>query len=182
VESEASHISTYQNEVVPGLLQTEAYARAVLGENPLLVVPYEIEQTARLRVARQFRLRGDDPVELDVVINEAVVRTAVGAAEVMRAQLAHIVETAALPNVTVRLLPFAAGIHPASNGAFTLFDFADDEDSRIVCIDTLITTLYREGQREVGAYELAFERVRGLAMSPDDTVAFLRTAMQEGGA
>jgi hypothetical protein len=50
----------------------------------------------------------------------------------------------------VRLLPFAAGIHPASNGAFTLFEFADDEDPRIVCIDTLITTLYREGQREVG--------------------------------
>jgi hypothetical protein len=179
LESEASRIATYHGEVVPGLLQTDAYARVVVAENPLLVVPYEIEQTVRLRMARQFRLRGDDPVELDVVLNEAAVRRAVGSPYLMRAQLAHIVEAAALPNITVRILPFAAGAHPASNGSFTLLEFADDDDPSIVSVDSLITTLYRDGQREVGAYQLAYERLCALAMSPEDTVALLQRMIEE---
>jgi transcriptional regulator with XRE-family HTH domain len=180
LESEASRILTYESEVVPGLLQTDAYARVVLGQHPLTVMPYEIEQAARLRVARQSRLRGPDPLELDVVINEAVVRRVIGGAEVMRTQLAQIVEVADLPNVTVRMLPFAAGAHPATNGSFVLLDFPDDDDPRIVCLDTLVTTLYREGLREVGAYQLAYERLCAQAMSPEETIAFLRSMIEEG--
>jgi transcriptional regulator with XRE-family HTH domain len=180
LESEASRITIYQGELVPGLLQIDAYARVILAENPLLVVPYEIEQTVRLRMARQFRLRGDDPVELGVVMSEAAVRCMVGGPEVMQAQLMHIVEAASRPNITVRLLPFAAGAHPASNGSFTLFEFADNDDPSIVCVDSLITTLYRESQREVGTYQLAYERLCALAMSPEDTVAFLRRTIEEG--
>jgi transcriptional regulator with XRE-family HTH domain len=182
LESEASRMLTYESEVVPGLLQTDAYARAILGQHPLTVMPYEIEQAARLRVARQSRLRGNDPLELDVVINEAVVRRVVGGAEVMRAQLAQIIEVAELPNVTLRILPFGAGAHPAANGSFVLLDFPDDDDPRIICLDTLVTTLYREGLREVGAYQLAYERVCALAMGPDDTVALLRSMIEEGAA
>jgi transcriptional regulator with XRE-family HTH domain len=180
LESEAFRISKYESEVVPGLLQTDAYARAILGQHPLTVMPYEIEQAARLRVARQSRLRGDDPLVFDVVMNEAVVRRVIGGPEVMRAQLDHIVEVAALPNVTVRILPFAAGAHPATNGAFALLDFPDDDDPRIVCLDTLVTTFYREGLREVGAYQLAYERLCTLAMSPEESIAFLRSKIEEG--
>jgi Domain of unknown function (DUF5753) len=82
----------------------------------------------------------------------------------------------------VRILPFAAGAHPATNGAFSILDFPDDDDPRIVCLDTLVTTLYREGLREVGAYQLAYERVCALAMGPDDTVALLRSMIEEGAA
>jgi uncharacterized protein DUF5753 len=143
-------------------------------------MPYEIEQAARLRVARQSRLRGADPLELDVVINEAVVRRMIGGADVMRAQLSQIANVAELSNVTVRILPFAAGAHPATNGSFVLLDFPDDDDPRIVCLDTLVTTLYREGLREVGAYQLTYERLCAQAMSPEETIAFLRSRIEEG--
>ena len=80
----------------------------------------------------------------------------------------------------MRLLPFSAGAHPATNGSFVLLDFPDDDDPRIVCLDTLVTTLYREGLREVGAYQLTYERLRALAMSPEDTIGLLRTTIEEG--
>jgi transcriptional regulator with XRE-family HTH domain len=182
LESEASRIAAYESEVVPGLLQTDAYAREILGQHPLTVVPYEIAQAARLRAARQARLGGDDPLEFDVVINEGAVRRAVGSADVMRAQLQHLVEAAERPNVTVRILSFAAGAHPATNGAFSLLEFPDDDDPRIVSLDTLVTTFYREGLREVGAYQLAHERLRAMAMSPEDSGAFLHRLIEEVGS
>ena len=98
----------------------------------------------------------------------------------MRAQLLHLVEAADLPNVTVRLLLFEAGAHPAANGAFSLLEFPDEDDPRVVCLDTLVTTIYREGLREVGAYQLAHERLCAKALSPEDTGAFLRRMIEEG--
>jgi hypothetical protein len=77
-------------------------------------------------------------------------------------------------------LPFSAGAHPATNGSFVLLDFPAEDDPRIVCLDTLLTTLYREGLREVGAYQLAYERLCAMAMSPDDTGSFLRGMIEEG--
>lgn len=182
LESEASRITTYESEVVPGLLQTDAYAREILGQHPLTVMPYEIQQAARLRVARQSRLAGSEPLELDAVINEAVVRRLIGDAAVMRQQLEHLIEVAQLPNVTIRVLPFSAGAHPATNGSFVLLDFPAEDDPRIVCLDTLVTTLYREGLREVGAYQLAYERLREKAMSPEDTAALLGKLIEEGSS
>jgi transcriptional regulator with XRE-family HTH domain len=177
LESEASRIAAYESEVIPGLLQTDAYA-----QHPLTVMPYEIAQAARLRVARQARLGGDDPLEFDVVINEAAVRRVVGGPEVMRAQLERLLEASKLPNITIRILPFSAGAHPAANGAFTLLEFPDDDDPRIVSLDTLVTTLYREALREVGAYQLAHERLRAMAMSPEDSGALLHRLIEEVGS
>jgi hypothetical protein len=180
LESEASRLSAYEGEVVPGLLQTDAYARQILAQHPLTVMPYEVDQATKLRRARQRRLTADDPLEYDVVVNEAALRRLVGGVEVMREQLAHLAEQAALPTVTLRVLPFAAGAHPATNGSFAVLEFPDTDDPRIACIDMLATTLYREGLREVGAYQLAHEPLQGLALGPDESADFVRR-IGEGG-
>lgn len=180
LESEAAQISAYESEVVHGLLQTDAYARRILGQHPLTVMPYEIEQATRLRLARQARLGGDDPLRLDVVINEGALRRVVGGPDVMREQLVHLVEMAAPPTITVRILPFTAGAHPATHGSFAVLEFPDPDDPRIVCFDTLATTLYREGLREVGAYQLAHERLGALALDPEGSSEFVRQMIEEG--
>lgn len=180
LESEATRISAYESEVVHGLLQTDAYARRILGQHPLTVMPYEIEQSTRLRLARQARLGGDDPLQLDVVVNEGALRRVIGGPDVLREQLAHLVEMAATPNITVRILPFTAGAHPATHGSFAVLEFPAPDDPRIVCLDTLATTLYREGLREVGAYQLAHERLGALALDPEGSSDFVRQMIEEG--
>jgi transcriptional regulator with XRE-family HTH domain len=180
LESEASRIFAYESEVVPGLLQTDDYARTVLAQHPLAVMPDEVERSTQLRRARQGRLHGDDPLHLDVVVSESALRRVVGGPAVMREQLSHLLEMAALPNVTLRILTFAAGAHPATNGSFRVLDFPDADDPRIVCLDTMVTTTYREGLREVGAFLLAHERLRGMALDPDRSGAFLRGLVKDG--
>jgi len=180
LESEALRISAYESEVIPGLLQIDPYAREILAQHPLTVMPYEIDQATRLRLARQSRLTGDDPLQLDVVVNEAALRRVIGGPDVMRAQLAHLVEAAALPTITLRILPFTAGAHPATNGSFLVLEFPDEADPRIACLDILATTLYREGLREVGAYQLAHERLKALALGPEESAALVTKIIQEG--
>jgi transcriptional regulator with XRE-family HTH domain len=180
LESEATQISAYESEVLPGLLQTDAYARQILGQHPLTVMPYEIEQSTRLRLARQAHLGGDDPLRLDVVINEGALRRVIGGPDVLREQLVHLVEMAAKPTITVRILPFAAGAHPATHGSFAVLEFPDPDDPRIVCLDTMATTFYREGLREVGAYQLAHERLGALALDSEGSSEFIRQMIEEG--
>jgi hypothetical protein len=181
LESEASRIRAYESEVVPGLLQTEAYARAILRHHPLTVMPYEVEQAARLRRARQARLRGDDPLRLDVVVNGSALRRVVGGPGVMAEQLAHLVEAMATATVTVRVLLFTAGAHPATNGPFRLLEFPGPDDPQIVCLDTLALTFYRERLREVAEYQLTHERLCELALGPDDSRAYVETMIEDGG-
>ncbi len=169
LESEAARILAYESEVVPGLLQTEDYAKRVLAQHPLTVMPYEVERSTQLRTARQYRLTSDDPVELDAVVNEGALRRMVGDPDVMRAQLAHIKAMSERPNITLRILPFAAGEHPATHGAFSLLEFPDPEDPHIVYLDVLTTSYYLNDLREVGAYQLAHDRLRALALGPDDS-------------
>ncbi len=102
----------------------------------------------------------------------------VGDRDVMRGQLAHIAAMSELPNITVRVLPFAAGEHPVTHGAFSVLEFPDPDDPHIVYLDVLTTSYYLNDLREVGAYQLAHDRLRALALGPDDSrsmIAALRT-------
>lgn len=179
LESEAARILSYESEVLPGLLQTEDYAKRVLGQHPLTVMPYEVERSAQLRRARQSRLTSDDPVELDVVINEGALRRVVGGADVMRRQLAHLAAMMDRPNVSVRVLPFDAGEHPATHGAFTVLKFPDPDDPHIVYLDVLTTSYYLDGLREVGAYQLAHSRLQELALGPDESRDMMAALVEE---
>jgi transcriptional regulator with XRE-family HTH domain len=179
LESEALRLSGYESEVVPGLLQIDPYARAILAQHPLTLMPYEIDQATRLRLARQARLTGDDPLQLDVVVNEGALRRVIGGPDVMRDQLAHLIDAMSLPNITLQILPFTAGAHPATNGSFLVLEFPDEADPRIACIDILTTPLYREGLREVGAYQLAHERLKAMALGPEESAAFITKMIED---
>ena len=178
-EAEAAKISTYESDLVPGLLQTEQYAAAVLSAFPLRTTPDEMERSVELRRARQARLSGDNPVTLDAVISEAVVRRVIGGPQVMRAQLESLIDAAQAPNITLRLLPFTAAEHPGINGAFSVIEFPDPEEGRIVCVEALTATLYIEQTRQIGVYRLAFDQIRAASLEPQETTKLIATRAKE---
>lgn len=178
LESEASHLLLYESEVVPGLLQTEDYAAQILRYSPYTPLPDEAARAAELRRARQVRLTGPDPVHLDAVINEGALCRAVGGPEVMRAQLRRLVEHANLPNVVLRVLPFAAGAHPGVDGSFAVLEFSE-LDPRIVYLEHMTDSDYLDGLREVAAYRHAHERLRALALSPEESLEMLTSLAKE---
>src|SRR5262249_43198289 len=146
------------------------------------VMPYEVDRSTQLRKARQSRLTSDDPVELDAVVNEGALRRLVGGPTVMRDQLTHLITMSERPNITIRVLPFTAGEHPGMNGPFTVLEFPDPQDPHIVYLDVLTTSYSLNDLREVGAYQLAHERLRALALAPDDSrsmIAALRVEESE---
>jgi len=173
LESEASRLLAYESEVVPGLLQTEDYATEILRHSPYTALPDEAARAAELRRARQVRLTGDDPVHLDVVINEAALRRVVGGAEVMGQQLRHLIDRTALSHVVVRVLPFTAGAHPGVDGSFTVLEFSDPGDPRIVYLDRMTDSDYLEGLRDVAAYRHAHEQLRAAALPPTDSTEMM---------
>lgn len=177
LESEAARLLAYESEVVPGLLQTEQYAAEILRHSPYTPLPDEAARAAELRRARQVRLTGSDPVHLDVVINEGALRRVVGGPDVMREQLRHLVQTSELANVVVRVLTFAAGAHPGVDGSFTVLEFSDPSDPRIVYLDRMTDSDYLDGLREVAAYRHAHERLRAAALSPSDSRKMIRELM-----
>ncbi|MGH3923285.1 MAG: helix-turn-helix domain-containing protein [Pseudonocardiaceae bacterium] len=179
-EAEACRISNFEPQVIPGLLQTEEYAAAVLGAHPLRTTPDEMERAVGLRRARQARLTGDsEPLQLDVVIGEGALRQLIGGAEVLRGQLRQLAEFGELPNVTLRVLPFEAGAHPALGGAFHVLEFPDPDDPRIVYLDNLAGSLYLESLREVGLYRLAYQQLQEVALRPDETAKLIVRLTEE---
>ncbi|MET8041074.1 helix-turn-helix transcriptional regulator [Micromonospora sp. NPDC005215] len=169
LEAEAAALRTYEAESVPGLLQTEAYAREIFrrtaGEDGL-----ERKVAARLR--RQEVLRRDDPVHLSVVLNEAVLLRPVGGTAVMAEQLAHMSRIAQLPNVTIQVLPFAAGGHPAMSTPYVLLNFADTADASVVYLDNLSMGLALEDVDQVLRYSLLHEELCRMALDP--AASFIR--------
>ncbi|MER7460814.1 helix-turn-helix transcriptional regulator [Micromonospora sp. NPDC126480] len=164
LEAEAATLRTYEAEAVPGLLQTEAYAREVFrrtaGEEG-------IERKVAARLRRQEVLHRDDPVELSVVLNESVLHRPVGGRAVMADQLAHIAKVAQLPNVTVQVLPFSAGGHPAMGAPYVILTFADAADAAVVYLENLTTGLALEEAGHVAGYSLVHEELRRLALGPE---------------
>lgn len=179
LEAEASKISTYESDLVPGLLQTEQYAANVLGAFPLGTTPDETERAVDLRRARQARLSDDNPLILDAVISETVLRRAIGGTAVMREQLEHLATMMDRPNITLRLLPFTAAKHPGLDGAFSVLEFPDPDDGRIVCVEAMTSTLYINKTRDVGIYRLAFDQIRSATVGPDETAAAITATIRK---
>ncbi|HEX6076226.1 MAG TPA: helix-turn-helix transcriptional regulator [Micromonosporaceae bacterium] len=178
LESEARVIRTYQAQIVPGLFQTQDYAHAVLSAGVLPELPEEVDRKVKLRLARQALFTRDDPPHISVVLDEAVLRRAVGGPETMRAQLAHLLELAKLRNVELHVLPFEVGIHPGINGSFEIFEF-EPEDPKLVYVDTLTEAIYPDKPREVGRYSMCFEQLRGAALNVADSLRMIAAAERE---
>ena len=176
LEADAESVSWYAAQIVPGLLQTEEYAREIIRSTLLISPPGEIERRVRVRMSRQRVLTGDAPLRLAVILDEAVLRRVVGGAEVMRAQLRHLTQAAGWPNVDLRVLPSAAGAHPAVMGEFTILRFPEVVAPDVVYLENMTSNLYVEREAEVFRYTMAFDRLNTLAMGTEDSVAFISGA------
>jgi transcriptional regulator with XRE-family HTH domain len=169
LEAEASAISVYQAEIVPGLLQTERYATALHRAELMNATGEEIEQHVAVRMERQERLKQPDAPQLWVVLNEAVIRRVVGGREIMHEQMAKLTEAASAPNITLQVLPFSAGAHAAMDSAFWIVSFDPPTDGDIVYFEHPTCSLYLDKPQEVARYKLVYEHLRAASLSLDDS-------------
>ena len=178
LEAAASAMQEYCAELVTGLLQTEAYARAVMAAAARSDTG-EMDRQVAVRLERQKRLTAPDAPSLWVVLDEAVLRRQVGGPAVMAAQLAHIGQMAAQPNVTVQVLPFTAGAHPAMLGSFTLMQFPDPADKDVVYLEAETGALYLEKPQDVRRYSLMIDYLRAQALGPAESRALIAQLAQQ---
>jgi transcriptional regulator with XRE-family HTH domain len=173
LESQAGAMRTLETTVVPGLLQTPEYARAVTSAAVEGLAEERLDTLVEVRLARQDVLRADPPLELSAVLDEAVLRREVGGPRVMARQLEKLVEAARLPQVRLQVLPFAAGAHIGVTGPFVIFSFSSTSDLDVVVLDHLTSSLYLERKEDLQAYTEAFNALQIHALSPEDSLDFI---------
>jgi transcriptional regulator with XRE-family HTH domain len=178
LESAATLIRTYEGQLLPGLLQTEDYLRAVIGGAHLDESPEEAERRVALRMRRQALLERANAPRVWAVVDEAALRRPVGGPKVMRNQVERLIEVAGLPNVTLQILPFQAGAHPALVGAFSILRFADQELPDVVYIEHLTNALYLDRRDDVNRYLHVMDSVSLRAEPPDQTLDFLHQILE----
>jgi transcriptional regulator with XRE-family HTH domain len=178
LEEAASQIRSYEIQFVPGLLQTEAYARAVTLLGHPRADQAEIDRRVSLRLARQELLTKESPPRFWTVMDEAVLRRPIGDAGVMSAQLRHLLELSGLPNVTLQILPFHARGHAATAGAFSILRFAEPDLPDVVYIEQLTSALYLDKRDTVDQYLAVMERLALEAASASDSSAMLAALLR----
>ncbi|MCE7079286.1 helix-turn-helix transcriptional regulator [Streptomyces sp. ST2-7A] len=179
LEAEADQIRAYEPHYVPGLLQTEGYATAVLRAGMPHAPREEIERLVALRVSRQELLERKDPPLLWVVMDETVLRRPLGRPNVMREQVGHLLEVASHPRVRLQVMPFAAGLHPAMYGPFHLFRFPVPELSDVACAESLVGAAYFDQRDDVSTFREALDRMCAQAAPVHRTEAFLGAIRKE---
>lgn len=178
LEAAAAFIREYDLQLVPGLLQTEEYARAIirLGSAP---TEEEVARRTDARISRQRVLRRADPPKLWAVVDESALRRVVGSREIMRAQLRQLIEMCDHEAVTVQVLPFAAGAHRALGGAFTILRFTEPDLRDVVYIEQLTSALYLDKPTEVDSYLEVIEEVCLQAEPSAKTPGILKAALAD---
>jgi transcriptional regulator with XRE-family HTH domain len=174
LEAAASVIRNYEVQFVPGLLQTEGYAREVIRLGYPSTSDQEISRRVELRMGRQRLLSRPAPPRLWAALDEAVLRRPIGGPGVMRGQVAHLIEMAEHPAVTVQIVPFSAGGHSAAGGPFAILRFAEPELSDVVYLEQLTSALYLEKPAEVDRYLEVMERLCVQAETAADSVKLLQ--------
>jgi transcriptional regulator with XRE-family HTH domain len=176
LEAEAASLRVYEAQVVHGLLQTEEYARAVMTTVRRRQSPAEIDRLVKLRMKRQEALSKPDPLELWIILDEAVIRRAMGPPDLMKRQLAHLIEASQWPNVTLQVLEFSSGFHPALNGPFAIIEFPERFDPDVVYSEGVVGQAYvEEREKEVKAQVEAFDLLRATALPPADSAVLIRS-------
>jgi transcriptional regulator with XRE-family HTH domain len=178
LEAAAVLIRTYEVQFVPGLLQTEEYARAVIELGHPTASVEEIDRRVNLRMARQQLLSQDGP-RLWAVVDEAVLRRPIGGTDVLRAQLEALIEAAKLPNIRLQMIPFGFGGHAAAGGAFTILRFPDQDLPDVVYLEQLTGALYLDKREDVDRYLEAMERLCVEADPPAHTAEILGEILRE---
>ena len=177
LESDAAALHDFQPSVVPGLLQTEDYARAVLRDAPGADRAEDIDQQVALRMRRQAVLDQPGPPRVRVVLSESVLWVQVGGAAIMRAQLLRLADLAARPDLTLQVLPLRAAAHAQPVTPFTMLEFADPADPTVVYLEHLTGSLLLEDKEEVQRYRVVFDHLRAQALGPGPSADLIaRTA------
>ncbi|MEV7733549.1 helix-turn-helix transcriptional regulator [Streptomyces sp. NPDC088921] len=177
LEQEASTFRQYQCELIPGLMQTEAYT-CELHKTGAHMSAEDISKAVRVRMERQSMLSGADAPDAWFVVNEGALRNVIGDRALMREQLERVLDSAELPCVTLQVLPFDAGTYPAT-GTFTMLGFPDHEDPDLVYRDGITDAVYLEGEHHVREYTRAFDGLRAAALSPQRSSQLIKTVLKD---
>ncbi|KOX03638.1 XRE family transcriptional regulator [Streptomyces sp. NRRL B-3648] len=174
LETDAESLRVYEPQLVTGLLQTRAYAEALVQGALPETSTAEIEKRVQVRMRRQERITAEsNPLRLWVVLDEAALRRLVGSKPVMREQLEHLIEMSQLPHVTVQVLPFEVGAHPGLNGQYAILEFADAADSSVVYLEGVTSDLYLEKAQDVQKYAVMYEHLRAQSLNVEASRQFI---------
>jgi transcriptional regulator with XRE-family HTH domain len=180
-EAEAAAILQFHAGVVPGLLQTETYMRAIMQDTPLVPLQRDVVETLiKVRLSRQHHVLDGSRPELVTVLDEAVLRRIIGTTATMRDQMRRLQDLTKQPRFTLQVLPFSAGANPGVNGAFAILEFADEQEPDVVSLDGgPNAVLLRENEEEVTSYRDAFVRLRELSLGPNESLDLISKIMTE---
>jgi transcriptional regulator with XRE-family HTH domain len=179
LEEAASLIRTYELQFIPGLLQSEDYARTVTVLGQPSAPEEEVERRVALRMRRQKLLAADGAPKLWAVIDEAALRRPLGGRKVMRAQILQLIELTEQPNVVIQVMPFRFGGHAAEGGAFTILRFPEQDLPDVVYLEQLTSALYLDKRDDVDQYSQVMERLCVDSQPPDRTAEVLRSILDE---
>ncbi len=179
-EDDAVAVTAFEPVVIPGLLQTEEYARTIHVAGPHLTAPEDVDKWVAARMRRQQRLDGKKPLALHVVIAEASLRLQIGGQAVTTAQIGRLLEAGRADNITIQVLPFAAGAHPALASDFTVLHFADPKiDPPLGYYAGPLGGYLVDDEGDVAALVKMFDDVRHAALSEDDSTRMIAAILEE---
>jgi transcriptional regulator with XRE-family HTH domain len=179
LEAEAAGLRSFEGEAVQGLFQTPDYARAILREVQVRDTDEQVERLVDLRMKRQEVLDRNPPLDVWMILDEAVIRRTIGGPEVMRDQLARLVEASRKPNVTLQVLPFSTGSHAGLRGPFSILEFPERADPDVAYVESVAGIIYLEKEREVRTAAEAFDRLRAAALSPGQSTELIIEAAKD---
>lgn len=170
LEEAATTIKQYQSTAMPGLLQTPAYARATAEVLIPQVSQTRVDEFVEVKLRRQQGvLTKEPPLQFSVVVDEAVLHRAVGGAAGMKAQLDHLIELTKIRGVTIQVIPYSAGAHPAMDSTFTILEFGESVPS-VVYVEGLVGWIYVERSQDIARYERVFDHLSTIALSPQESI------------
>ncbi len=178
LEGAASLIRVYEVQFVHGLLQTEAYAHAVVSRGMRGASAADIDRRVALRLERQKYLVAENAPEFHIVLDEAALRRPYGDREVMRGQLQHLIEISERPNVRLQIMPFSFGGHSGESGSFTILGFPESDLKEVVYLEQLTSALYLDKHEDVAQYEQALKELQQDSPGPDESRDLLRGLIQ----
>lgn len=178
-EAAAQAIRSYEAHCVPGLLQTEDYARSLIHAVRVDLSPEEIDSRVRVRMARQALLTQHEPVDFWCILDETVLLRPVGGPDVMRRQCDQLVTAADRPNVTLQILPLQAGAHAGMEGSFVMLRFPDEVDPDTVYVAMATGGVFQEKPDELSRYATIFDQLERIALSPEESAALVAKMAKE---
>lgn len=180
-ENEATLVLDFTLDYVPGLLQTTDYSRALIAASIARRSEDELENAVSVRTIRQERLRAaDHPLELAAIVDESVLHRPVGGAAILGTQLAHLIDMAALPTVTLQVLPLAVTARTTMGSGFIVLSFGDLGEPDMAYVEHALGAVQLEKEDDVANGRVMFDRLRSDALSPADSTALLRQIVEQG--